>query len=201
MDKFINIAKKFSIPAKVQDYLNSILFNFEENGDTLMSPADVIKNNKAHCLEGALLASAIFNYHDIENYLLDLKVKKHARDYDHVVCVFKSGKYFGAVSKTNHNVLRYREPVYESWRELAMTYFHEYFLESGTKTLESFSAPLSTLTLKNNWIDDKDGLWYVSEKLDKIKHYNVVPKILVGKLRKADKIEIQASKLTEYQSS
>jgi len=37
---------------------------------------------------------------------------------------------------------------------------------------------------------DKD-LWYIDKKLDKIKHYDVVPKSYLKKLRKADKIEIK----------
>ena len=44
-------------------------------------------------------------------------------DDDHVIAVFKKNNKWGAISKTNHAVLRYREPVYNSIRELIMSFF------------------------------------------------------------------------------
>lgn len=58
---------------------------------------------------------------------LILNLKVDTRDDDHVVTLFKENGYWGAISKTNHAVLRYRDPVYKTVRELAMSYFHEYF--------------------------------------------------------------------------
>ena len=49
-------------------------------------------------------------------------------DSDHVVALFKRNGCWGAISKSNHVWLRWRDPVYRSLRELAMSYAHEYFL-------------------------------------------------------------------------
>ena len=49
-EKEIKILKQLNTPAKIQDFLNKIPINFEENGDTCMSPRMVLKNWKASSL-------------------------------------------------------------------------------------------------------------------------------------------------------
>jgi hypothetical protein len=44
------------------------------------------------------------------------------------------------LSKSNGAWLRYREPVYATLRELAMSYFHEFFDGQGRKTLRAVLA-------------------------------------------------------------
>ena len=57
-EKEVKILKALNTPKKIQDFLNKIPINFEEDGkDTCMSPRVVLRNGKAHCIEGALLAS------------------------------------------------------------------------------------------------------------------------------------------------
>ncbi|MEQ1561591.1 MAG: hypothetical protein ABL899_02625, partial [Nitrospira sp.] len=106
------IFRKLNSPKKIQDYLNSLPFNFEEEWGTCMSPRMVLKNKKADCLEGAIFASAVLEFYGHKPLVLDLRSdKKKSWDYDHVVSVFRIDGFFGAISKTNHGVLRYREPV------------------------------------------------------------------------------------------
>jgi len=75
-----------------------------------------------------VLAAAALWYHGEPPLLLDLKVAKGKGDHDHVVALFKQNGKWGAISKTNHAVLRYRDPIYQTLRELVLSYFHEYFL-------------------------------------------------------------------------
>jgi hypothetical protein len=190
------LLQKLNTPAKMQDFLNSLPFNFEENGETLKSPLFTMRKNKAHCFEGALLGAYMLSLHDFEPYLIHLKATKE--DYDHVIAPFKIGKFWGALSKTNHAVLRYREPIYKNIRELALSYFHEYFLDDGRKTLRQYSSLFNLNTLGNNWVTSEKNLWVIDKKLDKIKHFDIVPKFYIKKLRKAEKIEIKAGKIVEY---
>ena len=163
-----------------------------------MSPREVIKKNKADCVEGAILASAILEFHGHKPLVLDLRSTKPGDD-DHVVAVFKRFGCYGAISKTNHSVLRYREPIYKSIRELAISFFHEYFLNNGKKTLREYSRPLDLSRFdKINWRTSTKDLSEIPEFLDRIKHYKILSKKQVKNLRKADKIEIQAGKLVEY---
>jgi len=189
--------KKLNTPAKVQDFLNSLAFNFEEDGvDTVKSPLMVLRTGNAHCIEGAILGAYILSLHGFKPLLLHLKTIKG--DYDHVVAPFMVDGLWGALSKTNHVVLRYREPVYKNIRELVMSYFHEYFLDNGMKTLRSYSKPLDLNIFKDPWPTEDGDLWGIDEELDKVKHYVIAPKKTIKKLRKAEKIEIEAGKIVEY---
>lgn len=187
------IFKRLNTPAKIQDFLNKIPVNFEKSGETILSPREVLKQNKAHCFEGVLLASAILWHHGKKPLLLDLIAEKP--DLNHVVAVFKENGYWGAISKTNHAVLRYREPVYKTVRELVMSYFHEYFTDNGKKTLKSFAGPINLSRFGKKWVTSEAELWFIDKALDKTKHRKILrPK----KLRRADKIEIKAGKLTDW---
>lgn len=193
-----SLLKRLSSPAKIQDYLDSLPINFELSGETYFSPRRVIREGTAHCFEGALLAAAALAWHGQEPLLLDLKTA--APDTDHVVAVFKRGRYWGAISKTNHPVLRWRDPVYTSVRELAMSYFHEYFLSpSGSKTLRSFSRPFDLSRYKpERWLIAEDDLHWLVEAFDSSPHVEIVGGAGLRSLRKASNIEIKASDLTEW---
>jgi hypothetical protein len=196
-EKEVKIFKKLNTPTKIQDFINSLPPNFEKKGETCSSPRVTLARGTAHCLEGAYLASAILWFHGYKPLLLDLKSSK--KDFDHVVALFKIGDRWGAISKTNHAVLRYREPVYKSIRELAMSYFHEYFLNSdGTKTLESFSKPFDLRKFGKSWITEKKNLWEIGASLDDSPHEKIYNKKSAKHFRKADKIEIEAGKLLEF---
>lgn len=198
--KELVLLKKLNTPAKVQDFLNKIPFNFESQKgkyvETLKSPLFTIRADKAHCFEGALLGAYMLSVHGFTPHLMHLKAVNE--DYDHVIVPFKMGGFWGALSKTNHAVLRYREPIYKNIRELALSYFHEYFLNNGRKTLRQYSALLNLNTLENDWITEESDLWFIDKKLDKIKHYDIIPKGILDKLRKADRIEIEAGKIVEW---
>lgn len=192
------LTKKLNTPAKVQDFLNRLPFNFEKRGETLRSPLFALRAKRAHCFEGALLGAYILSQHGFRPFLMHLKAQKE--DYDHVIAPFKIGKFWGALSKTNHAVLRYREPVYGNIRELAMSYFHEYFLNNGQKTLRQYSALLNLNMVKKNWATSKEDLWSIDKALDKVKHYDMVPKSHIKNLRRADEIEIKAGKIVEWRN-
>ena len=188
-----DLIKKLDTPAKVQDYLNSLRFNFEKKGETLMSPLFVMRSGEAHCFEGALLGAYILSKHGFKPLVLHLQATKE--DFDHVVAPFKQGGLWGAISKTNHAVLRYREPVYRDIRELAMSYFHEYFLDTGKKTMRGYSEPMDMNDFEDGWEVLAGDLWGIDQELDKVKHH----KIKIVKLRKADRVEIEAGKIMEYE--
>src|ERR1043166_4610055 len=117
------VLQRLRTPEKIQDFLNALPANFEPHGDTCLSVREVLKRRRAHCIEGAFLAACALWINGEPPLLLDLKA---TRDYDHVVALFRRGGCWGAISKTNHLPLRYRDPVYRTLRELAMSYFHEY---------------------------------------------------------------------------
>jgi len=192
----VKIYKKLNTPKKIQDFLNSLKVNFEGAGDTCFSPRTVLREKKAHCVEGAVFAAAALRFHGHEPFILDMESTK--KDFDHVVAMFKINGCWGCLSKTNHAVLRYREPVYRTVRELVMSHFHEYFMDNGKKTLRRFSMPVNLKRFdKFNWMTSDEEVWYIPEYLVEVKHFDILTGVQVRRLRKADEIEIKAGKLVE----
>ena len=156
-----------------------------------------MQKRHAHCLEGALVAALALWYHGEKPLLLDLV--SAVPDVDHVVALFRKHGHWGAISKTNHAVLRYREPVYESIHELVISYFHEYFLDNGKKTLRNYAGPLNLATLSDtSWITSEKNLWHVVDWINDKPHYDIMDRTMIRGLRRADLIERKAGKITEY---
>lgn len=196
-EKELNILKRLDSPEKIQDFLNRMKMNFEEQGDTNFSPMTVIKKRKCHCMEGAALAALAMRVNGQEPLVLDLKASRH--DFDHVVALFKKDGKWGAISKTNHAVLRYREPVYQSIRELAMSYFHEYIDKKGRKSLRSYSGPVNLKRFdKFGWMTTREEIDYIPEYLDEVKHFQILNRKQAKNLRRSDKIEIKSGNIVEW---
>ena len=196
----LSILKKLNTPKKVQDFLDTLKVNFEPDGDTCRSPRVVLRTKNAHCIEAAMLASATLRIHGNRPLILDLT--SSYGDEDHVIAVFKNQGSWGAISKSNHAVLRYREPVYKTIRELVMSYFHEYTDNKGKKTLRSYSMPVDLSRFdKLGWTTSEDNVWYIPEHLLKIPHKQILTRSQIAGLRKADKLEIEAGKLTEWKAN
>lgn len=191
------VFKKLKSPAKIQDFLDTIPINFEVKKETCRSPLFVLRHNKAHCMEGAMLAAAVLWYRGERPLLLDLKTDN---DDDHVVALFRQKSGWGALSKTNHAVLRYRDPVYKTVRELAMSYFNEYFTDAGEKTLRSYSRPFGLLRYGDKWLTARKNLWHIPSELDLSPHTVIIKNNAARFLRKADPLEIKAGKLVEWKS-
>ncbi|MCR4280943.1 MAG: hypothetical protein NUV88_01265 [Candidatus Kaiserbacteria bacterium] len=188
---------KLNTPQRIQDYLDTLSINFETSGETYMSPRRVMREKTAHCFEGALLAAAAFAYHGSKPLLLDLQTID--RDEDHVVALFAEDGLWGATSKTNHPILRYRDPVYKTVRELAMSYFHEYMMDDGTKSLRNFSKPFDlSKYVPAEWVTEEKELDWLVDALDTSKHFPIAPPNIIRKLRKASPIEIKAINNTEW---
>lgn len=125
-------------PEQVQRFLDDdIAYNIETGGETCYSPRLVLRHGRAHCMEGALLAAAALRAQERPALLLDLE---SVRDDDHVLALFQEQGCWGALAKSNYSGLRYREPVFRTLRELAMSYFMHYFNLKGERTLRAFST-------------------------------------------------------------
>lgn len=192
--------KRLSTPIKIQDYLDSLPINWEHNGETYMSPRRVLREKKAHCLEGALLAAAALWIAGKKPLLLDLKT---SGDEDHVVALYRESGRWGAISKTNHATLRFRDPVYLTIRELVLSYFHEYFNDTtGKKALRSYSTtPLDLRKFGTSWVTTQEDLYSIVDAIDRARHTRIMPERTVRKLRKADAMERRAGAIVEWKKN
>lgn len=192
------VFKRLSTPQKIQDFLDTLPANvLYSNQHTMRSPRRVLRDKTAHCLEGAMLAAAVLAYHGRNPLLMDLASVEH--DYDHSVALFKINGLWGAISKTNYPVLRWRDPVYKSPRELVMSYFHEYFVDSGQKTMRSYTLPFNIKKFDpTKWVVAEDDVDWMAEELGRAPHYPIAPATVIKKLRKATRIEIKTTLNREW---
>ena len=192
------VLRRLSTPEKIQDFLNSLSANFEIGGQTSLSVRQVLHQRRAHCIEGAMLAACALWVHGEPPLLMDLRAE---RDYDHVVALFRRGDCWGAISKTNPPLLRWRDPVYRSLRELAISFLHEYANKRGQKTLRSYAAPFDLRSLDPKiWITNGKNCWKVGEILDELRHRPLITKKQARMLRLRDVIERKAGALGEHRA-
>ncbi len=196
--KELTILRRLNTPQKIQDFVTAIPQNFEPDGETCMSAREVLAKRRAHCIEGAVVAALAFWVNGERPLLMDLKTED---DDDHVVAVFRQRGCWGAVSKTNHAILRYRDPVYRTLRELAMSYFHEYTNNKWKKSLRSYSRPLDLSAYKQEvWATGKDA-WVIAEDIDAIRHFRLVHPRQAKRLRAVEKVEQKAGSILQYERS
>jgi hypothetical protein len=147
-------------------------------------------------MEGALLAALALWMHGQPPLIMDLKTTDD--DVDHLVALYRRHGHWGGITKTNHAVLRYREPIFRDLRELAASYFHEYSLPDGRKTLRSFSAAFDLRSYSGDWITSEEPLWDLERQIDRSTHHQLLNRRQIAGLRRADPIEIRAGKITEW---
>jgi hypothetical protein len=190
------VLKRLRTPEKIQDFLNRMSPNFETDGQTCLSVRGVLRQRRAHCIEGAMLAACALWVHGEPPLLLDLRAE---RDYDHVVALFRRGRCWGAISKTNPAVLRWRDPVYRSLRELAMSYLHEYANKRNQKTLRSYAGPFDLRRFDPKlWVTNGKNCWDVGATLDDLRHRPLLTKKQARALRLRDAMERKVGALNEH---
>ena len=188
---------RLDTPQKIQDFLDRLPVNFSLNGDTAMSPRSVVKARMAHCAEGAVFAAAALAYHGRLPLLMDIRALP--ADQDHIITLFRERGLWGAISKTNHAILRWRDPIYASARELAMTYAHEYCLPGGKKSMLSFSRPYSLARYApKNWVTAPDDLDWLLVDLDTSPHVPVAPKRALRARRRSSRVELLSQDVVEW---
>jgi hypothetical protein len=190
------VLARLETPQKIQAFLYGLKQNFEPKGDTCRPVREVLKTRTAHCIEGAMLAACALWVHGERPLLLDMRA---VRDYDHVVALFRRHGRWGAISKTNGIGLRWRDPVYRNLRELAMSYFHEYYNKRHQKTLREFSVPYDLRRLEASlWVSGRKNAWPVAEALDELRHFTLLNGRHLKSVTRRDEFERRVGGLLQY---
>ena len=190
------VLRRLDTPEKIQAFLYNLRQNFERKGETCHSVRVVLRDRRAHCIEGAVVAAAALWVHGEPPLLLDLQA---VHDFDHVVAVFRRNGRWGAISKTNGIGLRWRDPVYRSLRELAMSWFHEYYNKRDRKTLRTFSVPLDLRRIDPKvWVTANKGAWDLVDILEELRHFKLVSPAQARRLTRRDPFERQVGALLQY---
>ena len=178
------VFRRLTTPEKIQRFLDELAYNKERDGETCRSPRRVLRDRTAHCMEGALFGAAALAMIGQPPLLLDLEA---VRDDDHVLAIFSDRGHWGAVAKSNYSGLRFREPVYRTLRELAMSYFEDYYNLKREKTLRSFSRPVNLGRFNGiNWMTAEEDVWAIPEYLVTIHHTPLLRPELAARRRRVD---------------
>ncbi|HUN69016.1 MAG TPA: hypothetical protein VMU46_09475 [Burkholderiales bacterium] len=190
------LLRRLRTPEKIQRFLYGLKQNFERKGETCHSVRVVLRDRRAHCIEGAMLAACALWIQGEPPLLLDLQA---VHDFDHVVALFRRNGRWGAISKTNGIGLRWRDPVYRNLRELAMSYLHEYYNKRDRKTLRTFSVPYDLRRMKTEeWVTSEDGAWDLVDNLEALRHYRLMTPAQARSLIRRDPFERKVGSLLQY---
>jgi len=184
-------------PQKIQSFINRIPWNTEPDGHTARSVVGVLEQDAAHCIEGAFVAAAALALAGHPPLLMDMGAARG--DVDHVVALFRRRGHWGAISKSNSPLLRYRDPIYRSLRELSLSFFPQY-VKGRRKTLRTYSV---SVDLRKHdpamWVTHEGRVCQeMVDILTLARHFPIVPPEAAGDLRPIDEIERQGALLNEH---
>jgi len=146
--------QKLDTPFSIQEYLDSMPYVGEERD---RSPLNVMLDSQCHCLDGGFLAALCLWRIGFKPLLIDI-VPYPGEDDDHVLALYQIEGRWGALAKSNYVNLGFREPVYQSLRELVMTYFEHYASIHQTKALRAYTRPFNVSKFKPaDWAWNEDS--------------------------------------------
>ena len=173
--------RSLKTPARIQSFINELPYH---NADTAWSPRRVLRERTAHCLEGALLAAAALRVNGFPPLIMDLE---GIQDSDHVLAVYRVDGCWGTIAKSNFSGLRFREPVYRNLRELAMSYFDDYFNYRGERTLRTYCKPINLARFDRlNWMTTEKPTWFIPKLLLEVPHTPVITEKQARRLTRVD---------------
>ena len=173
--------RSLKTPYGIQRFLDDMPYHL---ADTAWSPRRVLQENTSHCFEGATLAAAALRAIGYPPLVIDLEAE---HDTDHVVAVYRLHGHWGAIAKSNYTGCRYREPVYRTLRELALSYFDVYFNLRRERSLRTFSRPVSLSRFDaRDWMTTNEHLWFIAEYLFTIRHHSLLRPGMAKRLHRLD---------------
>jgi hypothetical protein len=179
--------RSLNTPMRIQKFIDALTYQY---ADTAGSPRRVLRERKGHCMEGALLAVAALRVNGYPPLLMDLEA---VRDDDHVVALYREHGLWGGIAKSNFAGLRFRSPVYRTLRELAMSYFEQYYNLRGEHTLRNYSRAVNLSQLDDcHWMTSEEDVWCVPERLIEAKHYALFPDKVGRALPRLDRRSFEA---------
>ena len=174
-------------PGRIQSFVDSLAYRAEDDPG---SPRRVLVERRANCYDGALFAAAALRRLGHRPFLVDLQA---VHDDDHVLAAFRERGHWGAVAKSNFAGLRFREPVFRSVRELALSYFEDYFNLKGEKTLRNYSVPFDLSRFDAlEWTFRDDHLRDIAGRLDGSRHHRLLTPEMERALCRVDARSLQA---------
>lgn len=167
----LELVRGLDSPFRIQEFLNAIPYSTEA---TYRCPLSVLRDRQAHCFDGALFAAALLRRLGCPPRIVELV--PNDRDDEHLLAAYRRDGHWGAVGQSNFVGLRFREPLYRTVRELALSYFEHYFNVERERTLRGYRRPLDLRAFdKLNWMVTNAHLEAIAARLDRREWVSLLP--------------------------
>lgn len=182
-------------PVRSPEAIQALLDDIPYSDDPFYRcPLRTLADRKAHCVDGALLAGSLLRRLGHPPRVVWIAAEN---DDGHLIAVYQRRGLWGAVAKSNFVGLRAREPVYRSLRELAMSYFNDYFNTKRFRSMRRYSVPLDLSRFDHlDWERSDASLEaIIDDALDRARTYPVAPPAVLRSLALADERLFKANML------
>ncbi len=172
---------KLKSPIAIQEFLDTIPYSTESR---YRSPRSVIRDQRAHCYDGALFAAAALRMIGYPPVIVDMQ---SVRDDDHVMAIFRRHGRIGALAKSNFTGLRFREPIYRDIRELVMSYFESFYNMDREKSLRQYTDPVDLTSFdKYQWMFEDAPLDSIVDRLNTMRVHKLMTPAMIRSLLPVD---------------
>jgi hypothetical protein len=118
------------------------------------------------------------------------------RDDVHLLALYEVDGHWGAVAKSNFVGLRFREPIYRTLRELALSYFESYYNLAYEKTLRAYRLPLDLAVFEGSgWMVSDAPLDNIAQHLDRRRKIPLITERMCRRLSLVDERSYRAGLL------
>lgn len=162
------IVQNYKSPELVQRFLRSIPYNRELDGETCYSFRRALKENRAHCLEGAIAAAVILEQHGHPPVIVSIESQDKL---DHVLWLFKRNDRYGSIARSRDNGLHGRKPIFRTVRDLVMSYYEPYI--DKTARITGYAVANLYELGRYDWRFSERNVWKVERHLQKIPHHPI----------------------------
>ncbi len=177
------LAARWDCPAAIQAFLDQTLYSTDA---FYRCPLQVLRDRRANCFDGALFAAAALRRIGHPPRVLEL-VAPEGLDDVHLLALYRRDGHWGSVGKSNYVCLRFREPIYRSLRELALSFFPCYYNIRHQRTLRGYRRPMSLRAFDRlHWMTSGEHLDEVADRLDRFALVRLLTPAMTARLTLVD---------------
>ncbi|MBM4033237.1 MAG: hypothetical protein FJ291_15850 [Planctomycetes bacterium] len=186
------LAARWTSPVAIQAFLDAIPYSTEP---IYRCPLRVVRDRRAHCFDGALFAAAALRRIGFPPLVLEL-VAPEGLDDVHLLAPFRRGRHWGAVAKSNIVGLRFRDAIYRSFRELALSFFPCYFSVHRLRTLRGYRGPMNLRAYDRlHWMTSDGHLEAIADRIDEFRLVRLITPAMAARLTLVDQRTYRAGLL------
>lgn len=155
------IIKKLQTPELVQEFVDEYVIYDPDREDRTIE--EVLNDGQGECYNGALLAATCLMAANYEVSLI--RIEARGGDEEHILCVYQQNGYFGSIAQSKFLGLKGRKPIYNTIRDLVVSYQEFYFGFDGKYTLLSFHQAISLEKYQYAWLNERQSVLQIAEDM------------------------------------